>query len=93
MSFETSNKSYTVLARIGSGTNPRNVLDFSDAPTDRIGVAVEQEAVKKAVRMELILPIRRSRKGSRRAARFTLSGKQARELYETLGRFYSDRDV
>jgi hypothetical protein len=92
MSIRTSNTSYTRLAGIGTGTNPRNSLVFDDTPMDSIGVTLSQEAAKKAVSMELVVPIRRSRKGSRRTAKFMLSGRQARELYETLNRFYTERD-
>lgn len=88
----TSNSSYARLAGIGTGTNPRNSIVFDDAPTDMVGVAVAQDGSKKSVQMELVLPIRRSKRGSRRTARFSLSGRQARELYETLNRFYSERE-
>jgi hypothetical protein len=88
----TTNNSYTSLARIGTRTNPRNLVTLTTAEADTIGVNVEQAASKKAVRMEMVVPITRSRKGSRRAARLSLSGRQARELYETLDRFYNTRD-
>lgn len=92
MSVETRNPSYTRLSGIGTGTNPRNSIVFDDAPTDMVGVNVTQDGSKKPVQMELVLPIRRSKRGSRRTARFSLSGRQAREIYETLSRFYSERD-
>lgn len=88
-----SNTYYTSLARLGTGTNPRNGVRVTTRESaDEIGVSVEQPASKKAIRMEMVVPIRRSGRGSRRAARFTLNGRQARELYETLERFYSQRD-
>jgi hypothetical protein len=92
MSIRTTNTSYSTLAGIGTGSNPRNTLVFDDTPMDRIGVNLEQEGSKRPVTMELVVPIRRSRKGSRRTAKFVLSGRQAREIYETLDRFYSTRD-
>lgn len=93
MSYETTNTSYDSLARIGSGSNPRNALVFTPTNSNDIGVSVEQPASKKAMTMEVIVPISRSKKTrSRRTARFTLNGVQARKLYETLSKFYSDRD-
>jgi hypothetical protein len=88
----TTNTNYTSLARIGTRTNPRNLVALRTAESDTIGVNVEQSASKKAVRMEMFVPITRSRKGSRRAARLSLTGRQARELYETLDRFYNTRN-
>jgi hypothetical protein len=92
MSFETTNSSFNSLARIGTGTNPRNALVFTPTTSTEIGVSVEQPASKKAMTMEVIVPITRSKTRSRRTARFTLNGAQARKLYETLSKFYSERD-
>lgn len=91
MSIETTNTSYTSLSRIGTGTNPRNALVFTPTNSNDIGVAVSQEASKKAMSMEVIVPISRSKTRSRRTARFTLNGTQARKLYETLTKFYAAR--
>ena len=88
----TTNTHYASLARLGSGSNPRNRVLLQTAESDTIGVNLEQSASKKAVRMEMVVPITRSRKGSRRAAHIELSGRQARDLYETLYRFYSTRE-
>ncbi len=92
MSYETTNSSFTSLARIGSGSNPRNTLRFTPTNSTDIGVSVEQPASKKAMTMEVIVPISRSKVRSRRTARFTLNGVQARKLYETLSKFYAERD-
>lgn len=92
MSYETTNTSYESLARIGSGSNPRNSLRFTPTSSTEIGVSVEQPASKKAMTMEVIVPITRSKTRSRRTARFTLNGVQARKLYETLSKFYAERD-
>lgn len=92
MSYETTNTSYESLARIGSGSNPRNSLRFTPTSSTEIGVSVEQPASKKAMTMEVIVPITRSKTRSRRTARFTLNGAQARKLYETLSKFYAERD-
>jgi hypothetical protein len=91
MSYETTNNSYTSLARIGSGSNPRNALVFTPTESTELGVSVSQEASKKAMTMEVIVPIARSKARSRRTARFTLNGAQARKLYETLNKFYATR--
>jgi hypothetical protein len=92
MSYETTNSSFTSLARIGTGSNPRNALRFTPTNSTDIGVSVEQPASKKAMTMEVIVPISRSKTRSRRTAHFTLNGAQARKLYETLSKFYSERD-
>ena len=65
---------------------------FEPNDSDVIGVNIEQAAAKKAVKLELVVPIARSDRGSRRTAHLSLSGKQARELYEALSEFYSTRD-
>lgn len=92
MSRNYTNSSYVSLSGIGTGTNSRNSVVVHTAESDTVGVAVSQSASKKAVQMEMLLPIRRSTRGSRRAARLTLSGRQAREIYEALNRFYSSRE-
>lgn len=92
MSYETTNSSFDSLARIGTGSNPRNALRFTPTASTDIGVSVEQPASKKAMTMEVIVPISRSKTRSRRTARFTLNGVQARKLYETLSKFYAERD-
>lgn len=89
MSHKTSNNSYETLARIGTRSNPRNALRFRPTSLTEVGVNVAQPGSKKAVQMEVIVPIRRSRAQSRRVARLTLNGAQARQIYETLSRFYS----
>lgn len=93
MSYETTNSSFDSLARIGSGSNPRNVVVLTPTNSTDIGVSVGQSASKKAMTMEVILPISRSKRDSRRTARFTLNGSQARRLYETLTAFYADRNA
>jgi len=92
MSYETTNSAYETLARIGTGTNPRNALRFTPTNSTDIGVSVEQPSPKKAMTMEVIVPISRSKARSRRTAHFTLNGVQARKLYETLSKFYAVRD-
>ena len=92
MSRNYTNSSYATLSGIGTRTNPRNAVVVHTAESDTVGVAVSQTTSKKAVQMEMVLPIRRSSRGSRRAAYVTLSGRQAREIYEALSRFYSNRN-
>ena len=93
--YETTTPSYESLVRIGtrpnmSGHRNRINLDASNART--VGVSIEQRGEKKAMRMEVIIPLSRTRRDSRRTARLEINGAQARRLYETLSRFYSDRD-
>lgn len=92
MSRIYTNTNYTSLSAIGTRNNPRNALVIRTAESDTVGVLLSQSASKKAVQMEMIVPIQRSSRGSRRAAHLSLSGRQARELYEALGRFYSGRE-
>ena len=92
MSRHYNNPSYVSLSGIGTGTNPRNAVVVHTAESDTVGICVSQSAAKKAVRMEMVLPIRRSSRGSRRAAYVTLSGRQAREIYEALSRFYASNE-
>jgi hypothetical protein len=92
MSRNYTNSNYASLAAIGTRTNPRNAVVIRTAETDTVGVSLSQPASKKAVQMEMVLPISRSTRGSRRAAHLTLSGRQAREIYETLSRFYSGHE-
>ena len=65
-------------------------LDGSESRT--VGVLIEQSGEKKAMHMELIVPLQRSRRDSRRTARLALNGLQARRLYEVLTKFYSERE-
>jgi hypothetical protein len=93
MSIETTNTSFASLARIGS-YNSKNVVVLTPTSTTDIGVSVEQDGAKKAMSMQVIVPISRSRKtGSRRTAQLTLNGAQARSLYETLSRHFEERNV
>lgn len=93
--YEASSASYQSLVRIGTRPNASNHrnrinLDASDART--VGVSIEQRGEKKAMHMEVIIPLSRTRRDSRRTARLELNGAQARRLYETLSRFYLGRD-
>lgn len=92
MSRNYTNSSYSTLSGIGTRNNPRNAVMVHTAESDTVGISVTQSASKKAVEMEMVLPIRRSSRGSRRTAYVTLSGRQAREIYESLNRFYSNRN-
>ena len=92
MSYNYTNSNYASLSAIGTGTNSRNAVIIHTAESDTVGVQLSQSSSKKAVEMEMIVPIRRSSRGSRRAAHVTLSGRQARELYEALDKFYSVRE-
>lgn len=84
------NNQYKKLANIGSqnGTNRHTVR----AADGQVGVYAETSGQKKATTVSLVIPTKRHSKGSRRATFVTLTGSQARELYETLGEFYEVRD-
>jgi len=93
--YETTTTSYDSLVRIGTrpnSTSHRNRINLDASNARTVGVSIEQRGEKKAMRMEMIVPLSRTRRDSRRTARLELNGSQARRLYETLARFYSERD-
>ena len=93
MSIETTNTSFASLSRIGT-YNRSNVVVLTPTTTTDIGVSVEQNGTKKAMSMQVSVPISRDRTtGSRRTAQLTLNGTQARRLYETLSRHFEERSV
>ncbi len=70
--------------------NPRNRVNFSTAGVKEIGVAVKRAGMRKATTLELIVPARRSARGSRRVVAMNLNGAQARALFNTLQSFYDE---
>ena len=93
--YETTTTSYQSLVRIGTRPNTsshRNRINIDASNARTVGISIEQRGEKKAMRMEMIVPLSRTRRDSRRTARLELNGAQARRLYETLSRFYSQRD-
>jgi hypothetical protein len=93
--YETTNSSFDSLSRIGTrpnSSNHRNRLTVDGSDHRTVGVSIEQSGEKKAMRMEVIIPLSRSRRDSRRTARLALNGTQARRLYEALSQFYTQRD-
>lgn len=93
--YEATTTSYESLARIGTRPNTsshRNRINLNASNARTVGVSIEQRGEKKAMHMEVIIPLSRTRRDSRRTARLELNGAQARRIYETLSRFYSDRD-
>lgn len=91
MTYEVTTPAYETLNRLGS-INPRNSLEFKVVETQDIGVTVETSGSKKPISAEIVVPIHRSRRGSRRAAHFRLNGTQTRRLYEALSKFYEQRN-
>lgn len=84
-----TNNTYDKLSNIGT-YNGRNRVTVYTA-TGQIGVAAETAGSKKATTVDLYIPTRRSGKGSRRVTHLELDGAQARELYESLSRYYETR--
>lgn len=73
----------------GIGTiNPDNRLVPPTCKTRNLEVVIEQDHVKTAVQLSLLIPTKRSEKGSRRVTELNLTGAQARKLYETLGKHF-----
>ena len=93
--YQTENRSFDLLSRIGTrlnSSNHKNRMNLNASEFDTVGVAIEQAGEKKAMKMEVIIPLSRSRRDSRRTAKIELNGIQARRLYETLSRFYRERN-
>jgi hypothetical protein len=75
----------------GIGTrNPENRVSPRPCATRRIEVAVSQDRKNTPINVEILLPIQRSERGSRRIVSLNLNGAQARSLYETLARFFEE---
>jgi hypothetical protein len=73
----------------GIGTrNPENRLAPRPCQTRRVEVSVTQDRKNTPINVEILLPIQRSDRGSRRIAALNLNGAQARALYETLATFF-----
>ena len=92
--YQATNRFYKSLARIGTrfnSSNHRNRMNIDASDSHMVGVSILQNGEKKAMHMELIVPLVRSRRDSRRTARLSLNGVQARRLYETLSKFYNER--
>lgn len=89
--YNKANNSATSLSRLGR-TRKNNSVRFKGTSSTKVGVAVEQSSLHRALRTEVIVPITRSTRGSRRVAKFELNGAQTWALYETLSKFYADRD-
>jgi hypothetical protein len=75
----------------GIGTrNSENRVSPRVCRSRRIEVSVKQDRMNTAINMELLVPIGRSERGSRRIAALNLNGSQARSLYETLSAFFEN---
>lgn len=87
--MKASNRNFENLSRVGS-INGRNRFTVNTANSNEIGIAVTQSGSKKATTLELVVPVGRSYKGSRRAGHLMLNGRQMRELYESLREVYEN---
>lgn len=83
----TTSRGFGKLTGIGS-LNTKNRIQPKTTRSHRVEVMIEQEGVNKAASVQVIVPVSRSSKGSRRVARITWNGYQAREVYETLRKFF-----
>jgi hypothetical protein len=73
----------------GIGTrNPENRIAPRPNTSRRVEVSVSQDRRNTPINVEILLPIQRSKCGSRRVAAINLNGTQARALYETLANFF-----
>lgn len=89
--IQVTSQTFEELSSVGSVESNNTVqAEMVESPTV-VGVRVEQRGPKKAIQMDVVLPAPRSSRGSRRTTRVTLSGRQARQVYETLRNFYEKR--
>lgn len=72
-------------------TYNKNVFSVAVDHDTRAGVKIESRGSKKQTSVEVILPSTSST-GEDRLVRVTMSGRQARALYQTLSEFYTARD-
>jgi hypothetical protein len=87
--MKINSQGYGRLLGIGS-RNPENKVAPLPNTSKRLEVSVSQDGMNKSINVELLVPIQRSKAGSRRVASLQLNGSQARSLYETLDRFFSE---
>jgi hypothetical protein len=75
----------------GIGTvNPENRIAPRTTRSKRVEVLVKQDRRNTPINVEILVPVQRSERGSRRVAALNLNGSQARELYETLAYFFEE---
>ncbi len=79
---ETKSKLYNGLSNTDATFNVRTT------PSTKAGVRVISRGAKKASRVEIVVPST-TIDGSPRVVKLTLTGRQARALFETLDRHYN----
>lgn len=88
---QVTSKGYGKISNIGT-RNPDNRVNPPNNTSRRVEVKVTQDRRNTPINVELLVPLQRSDKGSRRVASLNLNGSQARTLYETLAEFFENEN-
>lgn len=89
MKTKITNRSFNRIAGIGT-VNVENRIAPPTLRSKKLSVVVEQAGRHAAINVQVVVPVKRSPRGSRRVASLSLTGTQARELYKTLRHFFKD---
>lgn len=89
MRTKVTNRSFDRIAGIGT-INPDNRIAPPITPSKKISVVVEQTSSHAPIVVQILVPVKRSTRGSRRVTSLSLTGTQARELYKTLNKVFAD---
>lgn len=87
--IKVKSEGFGKITRIGT-INPENRVSPRPNRSRRVEVSVTQDRRNTPINVEILLPIQRSTRGSRRIAALNLNGTQARALYETLAAFFEE---
>lgn len=89
----TSNKSNrrVVKSKLYNSLNTEDSVLITTADSTRAGVRIEEVGNKQGIEVELLIPIVNNN-NDEGVLRLSISGRQARALYTSLNRFYSERD-
>lgn len=87
--IKVNSEGFGKITRIGT-INPENRISPRPNRSRRVEVSVTQDRRNTPINVEILLPIQRSTRGSRRIAALNLNGTQARALYETLAAFFEE---
>lgn len=91
MRTKITNRSFNRIAGIGT-VNVENRIAPPTLRSKKLSVIVEQTSSHAPINVQVLVPVKRSARGSRRVASLNLSGTQARELYKTLRSFFKFKE-
>jgi hypothetical protein len=84
-----ANNNFNKINRIGTRNSENRIAPVPNT-SKRLGVLVSQDRRNTSIGVEILVPLKRSERGSRRVAALKLNGTQARSLYETLASFFEE---